>query len=195
MDNKSKTVDQLFEEQIRSTLEDLDIAKFDAADSIRPTLEKLKVLQSQHLELQKLESQNELRKKELEVELQKVQLEMKKLEASTELKKQEIDNELKKIAIETQKLESDTAIRIREVELKEASDKKNQELEELRVNEQKRANTTQAVLGGVTAATGVAGILATLHCFKKSMQFEETGSYTNKTGQHVGSLFNLFRKR
>lgn len=115
-------------------------------------------------------------------------VELQKLEADAFLKNRELD-------LQQRKIEDDTAIRIREVELKEAEQKKTHEIEEAKVKEQKKANTTQAVIGSVTAATGVAGILATLHCFKKSMQFEETGSYTNKSSQAVGSLFNLFRRK
>ena len=114
--------------------------------------------------------------------------EFQKLETEAFLKNRELD-------LQQRKIEDDTAIRIREVDLKAADQKKNNEIEEAKVKEQKKANTTQAVIGGVTAATGVAGILATLHCFKKSMLFEETGSYTNKSGQAVGSLFNLFRRK
>ena len=114
-----------------------------------------------------------------------------------EAKKLEIDEAAKnrELELRQQKLETDTAIRIRDLELREADQKKNHDLEEQKIREQKKANTTTAVIGGVTAATGVAGILATLHCFKKSMLFEQTGSYTNKTGQQVGSMFNLFRRR
>lgn len=114
--------------------------------------------------------------------------ELQKIEIDALLKNRELD-------LQQRKIEDDTAIRIREVNLKAADQEKTHEIEEAKVKEQKKANTTQAVIGGVTAATGVAGILATLHCFKKSMLFEETGSYTNKSGQAVGSLFNLFRRK
>lgn len=99
------------------------------------------------------------------------------------------------LELDQQKLETDTAIKIRDLELREADQKKTHEIEEAKVNEQRKSNVTNAVIGSVTAATGVAGILATLHCFKKSMIFEQTGSYTNKSGQMVGSISNLFRRR
>ena len=116
------------------------------------------------------------------------QLEIQKLEQQTAAKKQELELEL-------QKFEAETAIKIRELELKEKEAKSNQANEEQKLREQKKSNVTNAVIGGVTAATGIASIWATLHCFKRSMIFEETGSYTNKSGQAVGGLFNLFRKR
>ena len=107
----------------------------------------------------------------------------------------EIATKNRELELNQQKLETDTAIRIREVELREADQKKTHEIEEAKVREQKKSNVTTAVIGGVTAATGVAGILATLHCFKKSMIFEQTGSYTNKSAQMVGSMSNLFRRK
>lgn len=116
------------------------------------------------------------------------QMEARKLEHDIESKNRSLE-------LDQQKLETDTAIKIRELELKEADQKKKNEIEESKVKEQKKSNVTNAVIGGVTAATGVAGILATLHCFKKSMIFEQTGSYTNKSGQMVGSISNLFKKR
>lgn len=113
---------------------------------------------------------------------------LQKIETEAFLKNRELD-------LQQQKNQDDAAIRNRELDLKEADQKKTHELEEAKAEAQKKANTTQAVIGGVTAATGVAGILATLHCFKKSMIFEETGSYTNKSGQVVGNMFNLFRRK
>lgn len=116
-----------------------------------------------------------------------------------QIETRKLDNEIimkaRELELEQQKMQSDAVIKIRDLELKEADQKKNHELEEEKVKQQKKQNAVNAVIGGATAATGIAGIFATLHCFKKSMQFEETGSYTNKTGQHVGSLFNLFKKR
>ncbi len=159
-----KTTEALLESEIRRTLEELNDQRMVFTDeTVKPVLDKLKVLHQQQLDFQKLKSETELKNRELDL------------------------NALK--------LETDTAIRIREVELKEKEQKQAHEIEEQKVKEQKRSNVTQAVVGGVTAATGLAGIAATLHCFKKSMIFEETGSYTNKSGQAVGSLFNLFRKR
>ena len=158
-----KTTGQLLEEQIKKTLSELDDMRVFTDESVKPVLDKLKTLHQQSLDLQKLENDISLRKRELELEMQK--------------------------------FETDTALKIREAEFKEADSKKNHELEEEKLKEQKKTNTTNAIIGGATAATGIAGIIATLHCFKKSMQFEETGSYTNKTGQHVGGLFNLFRRR
>lgn len=163
MEENKNTTAELLDAQIKETLDDLEIARFARDDSAKPILEKLKVLHTQQLEIQKLEQQTAQKKQELELELQK--------------------------------FETETAIKIRELELKEKEAKSNQANEEQKLEEQKKANVTNAVLGGVTAATGIASILATLHCFKKSMQFEETGSYTNKTGQAVGGLFNLFRRR
>ena len=164
MANNDKTTVEMLDEQIRATLDDLNMHEFtDDEGKIKPLLEKLKVLQAQRLEILKLDNDIAIRNRELD--------------------------------LNTQKLEADTAIRIREVELKEKSDKQAHEIEEAKVKEQKKANVTNAIIGGVTAGTGIAGIIATLHCFKKSMQFEETGSYTNKTGQHVGGLFNLFRRK
>ena len=187
MDNE-KTTAEMLEEQIRKTIEELDDVRVFTDETVKPVLEKLKVLHMQQVELLKVTSNAELKKRELDLEQQKQ-------ETETEMKNR--DRELKQLELELehQKLENDTAIRIREVELKEASDKKSHEIEEAKVKEQRKANTTQAVIGGVTAATGVAGILATLHCFKKSMIFEQTGSYTNKSGQMVGSMFNLFRRK
>lgn len=160
---ENKTTVELLDSQIKETLEDIEMARFTNEENVKPMLEKLKVLHTQQLEIQKLEQQAEAKRKELEIEFQK--------------------------------FETETAIKIRELELKEKEAKNAQTNEELKLKEQKKANTTNAVLGGVTAATGVAGILATLHCFKKSMIFEQTGSYTNKTGQAVGGLFNLFRRK
>lgn len=158
-----KTTKEMLDEQIKETLDDLEVARFSDENNVKPILEKLKVLHTQQLEIQKLEQQAVAKRQELELELQK--------------------------------FENETAIKIRELELKEKEAKNNQANEEQKLKEQKKSNVTNAVLGGVTAATGVAGILATLHCFKKSMIFEQTGSYTNKTGQAVGGLFNLFRRK
>lgn len=163
MEETTLTTTEMLEEQIRKTLEELDDMRMFTDESVKPALERLKVLHSQQLEALKLE--NEIAAKNRALELDR------------------------------QKLETETAIKIRELELKEADQKKTHEIEEAKAKEQKKTNVTNAVIGGVTAATGVAGILATLHCFKKSMIFEQTGSYTNKTGQAVGGLFNLFRRR
>lgn len=114
-------------------------------------------------------------------------LELEKLKNNEKAKERELD-------LEQQKLETDTAIRIRELELKEESDKKNRDLERRRHHEQKRSNTVTAIIGGVTALTGIGGLFATLHCFKKGMIFEQTGSYTSKTGNTVRNLFGLFRR-
>lgn len=163
MENEKLTTYDMLDNQIRETLEDLELARFSNEENVKPILDKLKILHNQQLELQKLEQEAVQKRRELELEFQK--------------------------------FENETALRIRELELKEKEAKNNQANEEEKLREQKKANVTNAVLGGVTAATGVAGIWATLHCFKKSMQFEETGSYTNKSSQAVGGLFNLFRKR
>lgn len=157
------TVNEMLNVQIKETLDDLELARFSSDENIKPVLDKLKILHTQQLEIQKLEQQAADKRQELELELRKI--------------------------------ESETAIKIRELELKEREAKNNQANEEQKLREQKKSNIANAVIGGVTAATGVAGILATLHCFKRSMIFEETGSYTNKTGQAVGSLFNLFRRK
>lgn len=157
------TTSEMLDEQIKKTLEELDDVRVFTDESVKPVLEKLKVLHSQQIELRKLDH--------------------------------EIDSKNRSLELEQQKLETDTAIKIRDLELREADQKKKNEIEESKVKEQKKANVTSAVVGGVTAATGVAGIWATLHCFKKSMIFEQTGSYTNKSGQMVGSMFNLFKRR
>lgn len=160
---ETKTTKEMLDEQIKETLDDLEVERYSNPEKVKPMLEKLKVLHTQQLEIQKLEQQAAAKRQELELELQK--------------------------------FENETAIKIRELELKEKEAKNNQANEEQKLKEQKKSNVTNAVLGGVTAATGVAGILATLHCFKKSMIFEQTGSYTNKSSQAVGGLFNLFRKK
>jgi len=159
----TKTTTEMLDEQIKKTLEELDDVRVFTDDSVKPVLERLKVLHTQQMEARKLEYEIAAKNRALE--------------------------------LDQQKLETDTAIKIRELELKEADQKKSHEIEEAKVKEQKKSNVTNAVVGGVTAATGVAGILATLHCFKKSMIFEQTGSYTNKSGQMVGSMFNLFRRK
>ena len=141
-----KTTQEMLEEQIRTTLEDLDLARFADNEAERKALlEKLKVLYEQQIAIQKYET--------------------------------------------------DTAIRIRELESREKREKKEQELEAEKVKEQKKANIVNAVIGGVTAATGIGSIWATLHCFKRGMIFEQTGSYTSNTDRHIGSLFSLFRKK
>lgn len=160
---KTSTTAEMLENEIRETLKDISIEQYSGPEKMTPLLNKLKVLHTQQMELQKLE-----------------------LEAA--IKQHEIE-------LASLKQEQETALKIRDLELREKEAKENHELEEQKVKEQKKSNVTNAVLGSVTAATGVASILATLHCFKKSMQFEETGSYTNKTGQAVGGLFNLFRRK
>ena len=143
-----KTTQEMLEEQIRTTLEDLDLARFageNEAGTRKALLEKLKVLYEQQIAIQKYET--------------------------------------------------DTAIRIRELESREKREKKEQELEAEKVKEQKKANIVNAVIGGVTAATGIGSIWATLHCFKRGMIFEQKGSYTSNTDRHIGSLFSLFRKK
>ena len=163
MENNKQTTAELLEEQIRETLNDLSVEHFGNEQTTKPILEKLRTLNSQHMELMKLENDIALRKQELELELKK--------------------------------LETETALKSRELDIKENDSKANNAIEEQKIKEQKKQNMTNAIIGGVTAGTGIAGIIATLHCFKKSMQFEETGSYTNKTAQHVGGLFNLFKRK
>ena len=188
MDNNEKTTAEMLEDQIRKTIEELDDVRVFTDENVRPVLEKLKVLYTQQVELLKATSNVELKKRELDLEQQKQEndIEMKNLDR--ELKQRELD-------LEQQKHETDTAIRIREVEWKEANDKLSHEIEKAKVAEQKKANITQAVVGGATAATGFLTIFETVRCFNKSMRFEETGSYTNKSDQKVGSMFNLFRRR
>lgn len=176
-------IKDMLDNQIRELLDDLSLDRFAGGEDrgYKDKLDKLKVLHEQEMDRRKME------------------LEQQKLDAETALKIRDL--ELRKVkeeeerALERIKMESDTAIRIRETDLKEENDKKSRELEELKLKEQKRSNTTQAVIGGVTAATGIAGIFATVSCFKKSLRFEETGSFTNKSGQTIGSLFNLFRRK
>lgn len=165
MNEMEKTTAELLDEQIKKTIEELDDSRIGFTDE---NMAKPVLERLKILHTQQIEAQ--------------------KLE-------HEIAAKNRALELEQQKLETDTAIKIRELELKEADQKKTHEIEEAKVKEQKKTNVTNAFIGGVTAATGVAGILATLHCFKKSMIFEQTGSYTNKSGQMVGSMFNLFRRR
>ena len=113
--------------------------------------------------------------------------EIRKLDDAAESKALELE-------IERLKLESETAIKIRDLDLRAAHDKATKELEEAKLKEQKRSTTTQAVVGGVTAATGIAGLIATVHCFNKSLQFETTGSFTSKSGNFISSIKNLFKR-
>lgn len=178
MENMKEIVD-LLEEQIKSVNKELELTL--PGEDEKPKLEKLRILTTQLAELKKVDNEHDLKTKQMNFEIQKHQ-------SDVEMKQRELDFEYKK-------LEEDTAIRNRETDLKEKNEKRNQEIEEMKVKEQKRSNVTNAIIGGVTAATGVAGLAATLHCFKKSMIFEQTGSYTNKTGQQIGNMFNLFRRR
>lgn len=147
MENENvKTTSELLEEQIRTTLDDLDLIRLGGDhEAQKALLERLKVLAEERLAIEKFET--------------------------------------------------DTAIKIRELESREKREKKEQELEAEKVKEQKKENVINAVLGSVTAATGLGSIWATLHCFKKGIKFEETGSYTTRTGQSVGSILGLFRRK
>ena len=163
-DTEKTTTMEMLEQQIRGTLEDLEMEKFSSDEQkIKPLLEKLKVLYAQKLEQQKLTMD-------------------------------QLKNE-RQLSLDQQRLETDTAIRIRELEIKEESDKKAREMEEKKLEEQKRSNTVTAIIGGVTALTGIGGLIATVNCFKKGLQFEQTGSYTSKTSSVVGSIFRILSKR
>lgn len=145
----NKTAIEMLDDMIKTTLEDLDIAKFNNEEQ-KPLLEKLKTLCAQ--------------KKELE------------------------DS-----ARDCTKIENDTAIRIKELELKEENEKKTREIEEKKVEEQKKSNTVNAIIAGVGALTGIASLVVTVFMFKKGLTFEETGSYTTKTIEKIGSLGRIVK--
>ena len=163
MEENQKTTGQMLEDEIRKTLNELDDVRVFTDESVKPVLDKLRVLHNQYLDLQKLELDEAIRKCELELEMRK--------------------------------FETETALKIREAEFKEADSKKNRELEEAKLKEQKKSNTTNAIIGGMTVATGLLTIGSTLYCFKHGMMFEEHGAFTAKTAQHVGGIINMFRRR
>lgn len=202
MEKKDKTISELLEEQIKSVLEDIEMAKFSNDESAqRPLLEKLKTLCAQKLELDKLAANTEAKERELNLEKEKFEADLAARNKELELKEEQDKAKKKELELEQQKLETDAELKVAELKLKEEQDKKNHELEAKKaemeaqkIQEQKRSNTTTAIIGGVTAITGILGLVATVICWRQGMHFEETGSFTSKTTQNVNAVANLFRK-
>ena len=87
-----KTTKEMLDDQIRETLDDLEMARFSNEESVKPMLEKLKVLHTQQLEIQKLEQQATQKRQELELELQKFENDTAIKIRELELKEKEAKN-------------------------------------------------------------------------------------------------------
>lgn len=98
-----------------------------------------------------------------------------------------------KAARDQEKLDNDTAIRIKELELREENDKRSREIEEKKLNEQKKNNTLNVIIAGVGALTGIISLGVTVFLFKKGLTFEETGSYTAKTVQNIANVARIVK--
>ena len=72
MDNMEKTTTELLDEQIRKTLEELDDGRIFTDESVKPVLERLKILHSQQMEAQKLEIERVAKARELELNQLKI---------------------------------------------------------------------------------------------------------------------------
>lgn len=179
---QNSLIPEMLEEQIRATLKELEEteAKKENASRNAMLLSRLKLLQEQQLAIQKLEVERNNK-------AQGLLLDQQKFEVETAMKNRELE-------LNQQKLEVETAIKNRELELKREADQKAQALEEAKLKEQKKSNLLSAATNGVIALTGLGGLWLTLKCFKMGLTFEQTGSYTTKTSQQIGSLFSILRR-
>ena len=161
---QNSLIPEMLEEQIRTTLKELEETEATKENASRNTM---------------LLSRLKL--------LQDQQLAIQKLEV-------ERNNKAQELLLDQQKFEVETAMKNRELELKREADQKAQALEEAKLKEQKKSNWLSAATNGLIALTGVGGLWLTHKCFKMGLTFEQTGSYTTKTSQQIGSLFSILRR-
>ena len=86
--------------------------------------------------------------------------------------------------IETARIELDTKTRDEELQLKKDQAKS-----------EKHGQVVSAILGLGGLATSVASLILTHTWMKRGMKFEETGTYTTKTGGWISTHLRLFKQK
>lgn len=106
------------------------------------------------------------------------QISLKSEELKDDFIQRNADRELKSIELELRKME---------VDLKEEENR----LKEKQLKEEKKGRLLTA---GVTTVGVFAPIVATWVWLKKTMKFEETGTFTTRGKNVIGDLFRLFKR-